>query len=82
MDEPASHEDADRRRHRLEQKLQAVRRESERLGRVARVGKRCRARPGEHPSLKRAGDVLEGLAVPFQHFAASLQSEVGHSGPQ
>ena len=82
MDEPASCEDADRRRHRLEQKLQALRCESKRLGRVARVGKRGRARSGEHPPLERAGDMLERLTVPFQLFDASLQSEVGHSGPQ
>ncbi|MGH6802910.1 MAG: histidine kinase dimerization/phospho-acceptor domain-containing protein, partial [Methyloceanibacter sp.] len=82
VDKPASCEDANRRRYRLEQKLQALRRESKRRGRVARVGERGRARSGEHPPLERARDVLEGFTVPFQHFAPPSQSEVGHGGPQ
>ena len=82
VDQPVALENADRRRHGLEQRLEARRIERQRRCLRLRLGKRDRTRSRQHAAFERARDMLEGLAVPFDMVQAPLRSEVGHFGPK
>ena len=75
-------ENADRRRHGLEQQLEARRVELSAPLLRLRLGAARPPRAREHAAFERARDMLERLAVAFQLVQAPLRSEVGHFGPK
>ena len=76
MDEIAMGENADGRRHRLEQRLEA-RRGSRRAFKAESARRRERARPAQHAAFHGAGDVLERLAVRL-HSRCAMLCGIGH----
>src|SRR6185369_523110 len=82
VDELAVRQDPDGSRHRLEQDLQALRRQGNSVEAFICLWRSVQAWTGKDAALERAGNMLQRLAVAFQFFNALLRSEVGHRRPQ